>query len=223
MTASDLPTIPHPVLADAFAFVSARLFTEPSPPGLFNPYTTTDPRYDRDHAAEVRQANLARYFAAHPEPPRVLLQAEAPGPWGCRFSGVPLVSEAQLEEPDFPLDGHATSLAETPHHEYSARIYWRTLRPYFPQFFTWNTVPYHPFKSDQLMSIRTPKTSEVKAYGELARGLVERLQPERVIAIGRKAEYILTRLGIDCVYVRHPSQGGATLFAEGVEAIMATL
>ncbi|GAB5520913.1 MAG: uracil-DNA glycosylase [Rhodothermales bacterium] len=217
------PIIPNPVLADAFAFISERLFNEPSPPGLFNPYITEDPRYDRDHAAALRRANLARYFAAYPKPPRVLLQAEAPGPWGCRFSGIPLVSEAQLIAPNFPLDGHPTSLADPPHHEYSARIYWRTLQPYFPQFFTWNTVPYHPFKTDQPMSIRTPKTSEVKAYGELAQGLVERLQPERVIAIGRKAEYILNSLGIDCIYVRHPSQGGAKLFAEGVQAVMAAL
>jgi len=80
MTAADLPRIPHPVLADAFAFVSERLFAEPSPPGLFNPYTTTNPRYDSDHAAAVRRATLAPYFAAPPEPPRALLQAEAPGP-----------------------------------------------------------------------------------------------------------------------------------------------
>ena len=68
--------------------------------------------------------------------PPVFLLAEAPGPWGCRFSGVPLVSEAQLVDAAFPLNGEPRGRNETPYHEYGARIYWRVLQPFFPLFFT---------------------------------------------------------------------------------------
>jgi hypothetical protein len=49
--------------------------------------------------------------------------------------------------------------------------------------------------------------------------LLTELAPERVVAIGRKAERALTEVGADPTYVRHPSQGGATKFEAGATAI----
>ena len=154
---------------------------------------------------------------------RVVLLAEAPGPWGCRFSGVPLVSEAQLTDADFPIHGRQTSQEPEPHHEYSARIYWRALLNHFPTFFTWNSVPFHPYKTDKPMSIRTPKQSELIIYKPVVEGIVTAIDPVVVLAIGRKAESVLGKLGIACTYIRHPSQGGATIFTEGVTAVFEQL
>ena len=39
---------------------------------------------------------------------------------------------------------------------------------------------------------------------------------ERVVAVGNLAERSLTRLGIEHVKVRHPSQGGKRKFVEGL-------
>jgi uracil-DNA glycosylase len=192
------------------------VFPEPSTDGLFNPYADRVDGIDGPDAPALRRANLRRYLDAYQASPRILLLAEAPGPWGCRFSGVPLVSEAQLADASFPIDGTPTSLEETPHSEYSATIYWRILRPYFPHFFTWNTVPLHPHRPGERLSIRTPTNAEVMAFSGVVRRLVEILQPEQILAIGRKAEHVLGRLAIPCRYIRHPSQGGARRFEAGI-------
>lgn len=192
-------------------------------PGLFNPYCDHDPRFDQPDAVALRRDNLRRYLASYEAPPPVFLLAEAPGPWGCRFSGVPLTSESQLVDPAFPLTGRPSSLAEEPYQEYSARIYWRALQPHFPRFFTWNTVPFHPFKPEKPLSIRTPRQGEVNAFADLLQAMLAVLAPSCILAIGRKAEGALARIGVEAQYVRHPSQGGAVLFAEGVKAVFADL
>lgn len=198
---------------------AVHLFNQPGSSGLFNPYSDWAEDLDHPEAVTLRQTNLRNYLTCYVEPPPVFLLAEAPGPWGCRFSGVPLVSEAQLVDPAFPIAGHPSSLAETPHHEYSAKIYWRVMQPYFPHFFTWNSVPFHPYKGDERLSIRNPSNREVASFAPLLQALLDLLQPQHVVAIGRKAEYGLQKIGIDATYVRHPSQGGAKLFETGVTAI----
>lgn len=205
------------MLPDAlWQLLQEKVFSVPSTPTLFNPYRDHDDAYDRPGAVALRRANLRSYLDCYARRPPLLLVAEAPGPWGCRFSGVPLVSEAQLADPAFPIDGVPTSRAEPPHGEYSANIYWRVLRPYFPHFFTWNTVPLHPHRAEAPLTIRTPRVGEVKAFTGLLGALLEVLRPARVLAIGRKAETALGHLGAACTYVRHPSQGGARRFEAGV-------
>ncbi|MDQ7041520.1 MAG: uracil-DNA glycosylase [Rhodothermus sp.] len=201
----------------------AQLFPAPSTDRLFNPYRDGNPELDRPEAPIIRRRNLWRYLAAYETPPPVLLLAEAPGPWGCRFSGVPLTSESQLLDPDFPLEGEASGRSKRPHREYSARIYWRVMRPYFPHFFTWSAVPLHPHRPGAPLSIRTPTQRELRAWMPLVAAIVEVLQPEQVIAVGRKAEFVLQSLGIACTYVRHPSQGGARQFEAGVRALLGSL
>ncbi len=208
------------LLEDAWQLIRQKIFPTPSTDVLFNPYRDEHAAHDRPGAAETRRENLRRYLACYESRPPVLLLAEAPGPWGCRFSGVPLVSEAQLADAAFPIDGVPTSRAETPHHEYSARIYWRVLGPYFPHFFTWNTVPYHPHHAGRPLSIRTPKAGEVRASTDVLAGLLGILQPRCILAVGRKAERALKTVGAEATYVRHPSQGGAKLFEAGVLAAM---
>ncbi len=199
------------------------LFSAPVPEGLFNPYHDHNAAYDRPEAVAIRRANFRNYLACYAVPPPVLLLAEAPGPWGCRFSGVPVTSEAQLVDTAFPIPGAQSSLNATPYTEYSAGIYWRILAPFFPHFFTWNSVPCHPYKPGNPLSIRTPSKREVLAWSDLLAGLLDVLRPARVLAVGRKAEQVLNHLGVTATYVRHPSQGGARRFEAGVRAAFETM
>ncbi len=183
---------------------------------LFNPYVSEHAAVDKPGASLIRRENLRRYLCERSVAPTIFLLAEAPGPWGCRFSGVPITSEQQLLDPNFPVNGEQSSVGRQPHKEYSASIYWKILEPYHQHLLTWNTVPFHPHYIDKPFSIRTPRVSEIKQFLPLLAEIHKILEPKTVIAVGRKAEKALTMLDIDCVYVRHPSQGGATEFAKGV-------
>ena len=74
--------------------LAKELFDLPRQPDTFNPYTQVNPEVDRPDAAQVRRANRRSYLNACQQHPDLFLLAEAPGPWGCRFSGVPITSEA---------------------------------------------------------------------------------------------------------------------------------
>ena len=212
--------MPLPAVWDLFA---EHLFDVPSTDTLFNPYHTQHPALDRPDAPATRRANLRAYLGAYPEAPPLFLLAEAPGPWGCRFSGVPITAEAQLLDPAFPVDGQSTSRNDEPHTEYSAGIFWRVLQPVFPHFFVWNSVPFHPHDADDPLTIRTPRRSEVRRWSGLLEGLLDALGPERIVAIGRKAERALTEIDADVTYVRHPSQGGAKKFEAGITSIVTAM
>lgn len=208
------------LLAPVWELIERSIFPLAPTEGLFNPYLDRVDGLDLPGAVEIRRDNFRQFLSSYKVRPRVFLLAEAPGPWGCRFSGVPLVSEAQLVDPAFPISGHASSVNDTPYSEYSANIYWRVLGPWFPHFFTWNSVPFHPFKPDKLLSIRNPGNREVLQFVDTTKALIEIIQPQIVLAIGRKAEFALGKTGVSCTYIRHPSQGGARKFEAGIESVM---
>jgi len=218
--AERLAPIVEPMILDAaWRICRDQIFTS-SGDRLFNPYRDEDLTLDRPGAASIRRENLRRYLATYAELPPVLLVAEAPGPWGCRFTGVPITSEAQLLNPEFPLSGASSSSAAEPHSEYSAAIFWRIMAPYFPRFLVWNAVPLHPFKSGEPMSIRTPTIGELIQFAPSLRELTDVVSPRFVVAVGRRAELLLGRIGVECTYIRHPSQGGARLFEDGIRSVM---
>lgn len=214
-----------------WALFEADLFEAPSGEHLFNPYRDAHPEHDGPDAPAVRRRNLraaldaAARAAAELAPggrPDVLVVAEAPGPWGARFSGVPFTNERQLLDPAFPVDGRPSSarFARTgePVKEYSGAIYWGAMLGHWGRFWTWNAVPLHPHRAGEPLTVRTPGVREVRRWHGLLAGVVEALAPAAVLAVGRKAEGALEAVGASPVYVRHPSQGGATLFREGAAA-----
>ncbi|MEX1056043.1 MAG: uracil-DNA glycosylase, partial [Rhodothermales bacterium] len=203
-----------PLFEQVWGILQENVFNVPSTDRLFNLYRDRDDELDLPDAPAIRKNNLRAFLASYAAAPPLFLLAEAPGPWGCRFSGVPITSEEQLLDPHFPIHGSQSSSASKPHSEYSANIHWRILRPYFPHFITWNAVPFHP-RSAHPLSIRTPTGREVDAYADIVRAFLDAVRPERVIAIGRKAERALNHLGAASIYVRHPSQGGSRLFEQG--------
>jgi len=206
-----------PAVWDLF---ETHVFPAPSTEECFNPYRDRRNDLDVPDAPTHRRDNLRAYLSCFDTAPPLFLLLEAPGPWGCRFSGVPVTSEAQLTDPDFPIAGTATSQKDVPITEYSASIFWRVLRPVFPHFFVWNSLPLHPHDRDDPLSIRTPRRSEVRDWHEFLRALLDVLAPERTVGVGRKGERALDEVGADPTYVRHPSQGGANKFEAGIENIV---
>ncbi len=81
----------------------------------------------------------------------------------------------------------------------------------------WNTVPTHPHRPGAALSNRRPTVAEVAAGAEFAERLIALVRPATVVAVGRIAESVL---GASATYVRHPANGGATAFAEGMRAIL---
>ncbi|PQJ33543.1 hypothetical protein BSZ35_02060 [Salinibacter sp. 10B] len=205
---------------NVWSLFQKHVFSTPSTDEAFNPYRDRRDDLDVADAPDIRRENLRAYLAAYDAAPPLFLLLEAPGPWGCRFSGVPITSEAQLTDPSFPVDGQQTSREDEPHTEYSASIFWRVLQPYFPHFFVWNSLPLHPHDPGEPLTIRTPRRTEVREWQPLLTGLLDALNPERIVGVGRKAERALTEVDADPTYVRHPSQGGAKKFEAGINEIV---
>lgn len=199
------------------------VFPTPSTEDAFNPYRDCHSDLDIPTAPARRRENLHAYLDSFDQPPPLFLLLEAPGPWGCRFSGVPITSEAQLTKPDFPIDGATTSTKDEPITEYSASIFWRVLQSHFPKFFVWNSLPLHPHDPGEPLSIRTPRRTEVREWNALLADLLDVLDPDLTIGVGRKGERALEEVGADPIYVRHPSQGGANKFEAGMEKIFSSV
>jgi uracil-DNA glycosylase family 4 len=147
--------------------------------------------------SELRRGRLRDYLASRSHAD-VVLVGEAAGYRGARISGIPFTSERQLT---------GAGAAEA-----SATIVQRVLRELgvVDDVLLWNVVPTHPGTPT---SNRRPTRAEVRAarpfLDELTRG-------RRVIAVGRLAAEVLA-----APYVRHPSHGGAAMFAEGLERTLA--
>lgn len=208
-----------------------RIFTIQSSNGLFNQYKDRNPHVDLTNAVDIRRQNLYNYFKSFSKKPAVVLIGEAPGPWGCRFSGIPFTGERQLLNHELPFSGYQSSRNKpklnvrksTPYVSNSARIFWSVMKKYHPKFFVWNCVPIHPYKHNNMLSVRTPTSKEVKNYSNLLSEILSILKPKHIVAVGKKAEFLLSQLGIPCTYVRHPSQGGATKFKKGISSIFSKI
>jgi uracil-DNA glycosylase len=182
---------------------------------LVNPYALDHevPELDRSAGSITRALNLLTYLEAHRRP-RLMLVGEAPGYQGCRFSGIAFTSERSL-----PSERHS-SLHPRGWQEPSATIVHRALAELGLEDVTllWNAVPLHPAGPTPL-SNRAPTKLELAAGAEWLRRLLELVQPQMVVAIGRSAERSLPDAAAS---VRHPAHGGARLFRDGLAKLVAT-
>ncbi len=209
------------ILEELWQFLNQAVFPFESTERLWNPYAGLHPEYDTPGADQQRRQNLHNYLASFPRAPKVMLVGEAPGPWGCRFSGLPFTGERMFLEGDLPFTGIPTSTFDPPAIERSGTILWGSLRQYHPDFLLWNCIPYHPYNPGEPLSIRTPLTSEIKEFSPILKEIVVRVMPQYVVAIGRKAETALSGIGIEAQYVRHPSFGGASAFRAAMQDLFA--
>ena len=183
---------------------------------VFNPYRDSNSLVDLPDAAEIRTRNLRGYMSKAVGTASILVVGEAAGPWECRFSGVPFTGERQLLDPAFPIRGDRSSRHEPacatrttpPFVSASAAIFWNVLLPFHRRILVWNAFPLHPHRPNDDLTVRTPTREEISRYGDALRRIRAYLNPEMMIAVGRKASGAISAIGEPSVYVRHPSQGG---------------
>lgn len=192
--------------------------------GLYNPYADN---CIHDCPGNTPQARLQRLRNHLECKPKLILVGEAPGYKGCRYSGVAFTSEGLLLDGEIPrIEGplHRLTNRRLPFREQSATIIWRTLKMLSAQDDTvlWNAVQMHPHRRGVPWSNRTPTVSEL-ALGVPALQMLRREFPKATfVPIGKKAHQLLLKVGISsAAYVRHPANGGAARFAEGLSAILA--
>jgi len=193
-------------------------------PDVFNPWFDLDSLDIQDYGPQARRDRLRRHFNCLP---RYLLVGEAPGYQGCHFSGVPFTNERLLLDGRVPRVEVATRFTrrDKPWSEPSATVVWGTLHDLGIAETTvmWNAFPWHPHKPGDPMSNRTPTRDELLAGGEILRQVVQLFDGATVVAVGRKAEALLSttitgRLGFAAV--RHPSMGGANAFRARMREIV---
>lgn len=161
----------------------------------------------------------------------VMLIAEAFGYRGGRVTGIPLTSERIIRRnPRFAAEFPEIVSVYRPCEELGAQeteatatIVWRVFEklPVGQAPLCWNVFPAHPYQMTAgLWSNRSPTRSEIERGAEFARQLVQIMKPRTVVAIGRCAERGLAAAGIPAIPVRHPANGGATLFVRQVTPIL---
>jgi hypothetical protein len=166
-------------------------------------------------AAAIRLANLRAYLEERADADVVAL-GEAAGYQGMRWSGIAFTSERDLARWGHP---YRPSCAGRRWSEPSGTIVHRVLGELGAErrVILWNTVPTHPHRPGAPLSNRRPTVAEVHAGAEFARRLIALVRPATVVAVGRIAESVMAP---GATYVRHPANGGATAFADGMRAIL---
>ena len=211
-------------------------------PLVFNPWREYDTSCDiGTEAPVIRSANLRRYLELR-QNAHYLFIAEALGYQGGHFSGIAITSERIIlgNHPDVEQksvlgewDYRRTSDAQSPllnnmqklkgFNEPTDTVVWNALNRHGLASFDvilWNIFPFHPYKEGKLLSNRTPTTSELDVGIEYAKMLLELRPGMRIVAIGQKAQATLTRYGVDCMAVPHPSMGGANRFKAAVAELL---
>lgn len=217
-----------------------KLKKSPSNTSVFNPWWQVDPENDatRD-APRLRQSNLIEYLAERRLSARVLLLGEALGYQGGHFSGIAMTSERILlgnhsekelnktlvcgsikyprtSNPEININGF---------NEPTATIVWRAILQsgFDPRkIVIWNAFPWHPYMKGNILSNRTPGQAEMEIGVEILKALLDIFKFKNIIAVGKKSEKLLQEADINNIAVRHPANGGATLFRKQFEQIMLT-
>lgn len=190
-------------------------------PGVFNPWRESDPLDCCSRGAHHRAARLRAHFQCSPA---VILVGEAPGYQGCHFSGIPFTNEKLILEGKIPRVSSAVRLTtrERPWCEPSATVVWRTLHALglADRAILWNTFAWHPYKTGNRLSNRTPTRRELEAGLAALKAVLGHFTGVPVVPVGQIAGRTLSALGVPAFpAIRHPSMGGATAFRQGLEAL----
>lgn len=158
--------------------------------------------------------------------PKQLLIGEAPWYKGCRWSGIPFVSERILRDNNFFLleNGFLVRDKNKPQSEASATIVWNCLNEIglFPLI--WNAFPFHPYQKDNTKSNRTPNKEELTFGKDVLKELLQlfEIEPTNVIAVGKKAKESLESFPEfeNIKSIRHPANGGKADFEKGLKTYL---
>ncbi len=204
-----------------FTSLIERLSLVQTAPDAYNPFGAGDNPYNA-----LRRTNLAHYlddvFACQSG---IVLIAEAPGYRGMRITGVPMVSRRILREgvPSLGMFGTERGYQdvaepgfEAIQSEQTASILWGILPELNLVPLVWGAFPFHPHQAGSPLSNRKPRAPEVRLGEPFVRELLEIFAPKKVIAVGNVGYGLLTAMGISCVKIRHPAQGGKNDFVAGM-------
>jgi len=192
-------------------------------PGLFNPWRETCSFDCERDAPEAKLERLALHLDCDPF---FILVGEAPGYQGCRYSGIAFTSERLLLEGAIPRIPPLTGRISTrrlPFSEPSATIVWNTLKALgiAERTILWNSLQLHPYRDGKPWTNRTPTPKELALGAEGLSMLLAAFPSAGVVAIGKKAEFLMQSQGIvPLATVRHPANGGAKKFAAGISALV---
>lgn len=194
-------------------------------PNLFNPYADTCAHDLAGNTPDRKLRRLAQHLDCDAT---LILVAEAPGYQGARHTGLALSSERLLMEGAIPRvdreDGRITD-RRLPFSEPSATICWKQLYALglAESTILWNAVQMHPHPMDNVWGNRTPSDAELAHGAAGLRLLAEAFPCAKFLAVGRKSEQAMASVGITAhAAIRHPANGGATLFADGLAQAKAT-
>jgi uracil-DNA glycosylase len=204
-----------------FSSFIERLSRVQTAPDAYNQLGAGDNPYNA-----IRRANLQRYLNDVLERQAgIVLIAEAPGYRGMRLTGVPMVSRRILREgvPSLGMFGTERGYQDVPEPgfeaiqaEQTATILWSVLPELGIVPLVWGAFPFHPHQPGKPLTNRKPRTPEVKTGEPFVRELLEIFAPKKVIAVGNVGYGLLTAMGIPCVKIRHPAQGGKNDFVAGM-------
>ena len=209
-------------MPDFAAFIE-RLSRVQTAPDAYNQYGAGDNRYNA-----IRRANLERYLdELFARQTKIVLIAEAPGYRGMRLTGLPMVSRRILREgvPALEMFGTGRGYQDVPEpgfeaiqSEQTSTILWTLLLELGIVPLVWSAFPFHPHQSGNPLSNRKPRTPEVKVGEPFVHELLDIFAPNKVIAVGNVGYGLLTAMGVPCVKIRHPAQGGKNDFVAGLRA-----
>jgi hypothetical protein len=201
-------------------FIS-RLAHAETAPDAYNQFGAGDNPYNA-----IRRANLERFLNdVYARQPKFALIGEAPGYKGMRLTGVPLMSRRMLLAGISSLEmfGTARGYTDVPEpgferiqSEQSGTIAWGTLAELGIVPMIWAAFPFHPHVLGKPLTNRAPRRPEVIMGKSFLVELLEIFRPQKVIAVGNVGYGTLTELGIPCVKIRHPAQGGKNDFVAGL-------
>ena len=210
---------------------------------VFNPWGEEDATLDVPGAAAIRSWQLSLYLARRIGQARILFMAEACGYQGGRFSGIAMTCERMLlsRHPSVTAEmilgetGMRTSRTDSPFslketqrkdgfNEPTDTVVWGAAAEagLLPEdFLLWNIFPFHPLQKGEPLTNRTPTEAELSDGLSFAKSFLSLAEPVKIFAVGKKSEETLRAAGFDVVGLRHPANGGARQFREGLlEALL---
>lgn len=183
---------------------------------LFNPYRDVCIEMDKVIAPDVRSWNLEDLLGTIDRFEDILV-GEAPGYRGCRKTGIAFTDEITIKKAQ-EIYGvkflQATVLGDSK--EASATFVWDVLEKLKNPPLMWNIIPFHPHELGKPYTNRTPNKRDYNISRQIIRYFFMNTEFKRYFAIGRQAEKKLKVLGINPIYIRHPSHGGSNKFKEAM-------
>ena len=190
---------------------------------LFNPFNEICAIHDKQNAPNIRLKNLELLIRTHLAlDTKTIWLFEAPSHLGARRSGAPFVNEGMFEKIEILLNTKkkfqkaTCTKAKT---AITSKLAWGVAEELKIKPLIWESLMFHPHERNNQLTNRKPTKSELLEYKHILLDILDIINPEKVIAVGRTAEHSLKLMSIESEYVRHPAQGGCGEFRESMKKL----